>query len=518
MLKMPVVFSDSMVLQRNKNIVVWGESDGDKVTVEINGCIVETGTINGKWSLYLPPMQAGGPYTMTVKSGGDILQYNDIMAGEVWLAGGQSNMELELQNSKDGSSIVQNASGDNVRFYYVPKVCWEGEELYQAEAESSWDKLSPGTCGRWSAVAYHFANKLSEKLGVTVGIIGCNWGGTSASCWISREFLGQDNRIASYLKEYDEIIENQDFEEYLKKMEEYTIYQAEFDKNVSNYYATSPNPTWEEATSLFGENRYPGPVGPHSVNRPAGLYESMLKRVMPYTLAGFLYYQGEEDDHKPYIYYELLSTLVRQWRHDWKDNKLPFMLVQLPMFRSDGEPDYQNWPFIREAQMKLYETVKNTGIAVILDCGEYNNIHPVDKEPVGERLMLQAMYHVYGGAGEEEVYGPVYSSYFVDGRKMHIMFKYAETGLKCKAEEEKGFEIAGADRKYYPADAVISGNSVILESDKVKAPLYARYCWTNYSEVTLFGANGIPAAPFRTSTEDGAEYTGSRNTGLIVTH
>lgn len=127
---MPVVFSDSMVLQRNKNIAVWGESDGDKVTVEINGCIVETGTINGKWSLYLPPMQAGGPYTMTVKSGGDILQYNDIMAGEVWLAGGQSNMELELQNSKDGSSIVQNASGDNVRFYYVPKVCWEGEELY----------------------------------------------------------------------------------------------------------------------------------------------------------------------------------------------------------------------------------------------------------------------------------------------------------------------------------------------------------------------------------------------------
>ena len=192
--------------------------------------------------------------------------------------------------------------------------------------------------------------------------------------------------------------------------------------------------------------------------------------------------------------------------------------MQLPMFRSDGEPDYQNWPFIREAQMKLYETVKNTGIAVILDCGEYNNIHPVDKEPVGERLMLQAMYHVYGGAGEEEVYGPVYSSYFVDGRKMHIMFKYAETGLKCKAEEEKGFEIAGADKKYYPADAVISGNSVILESDKVKAPLYARYCWTNYSEVTLFGANGIPAAPFRTSTEDGAEYTGSRNTGLIVTH
>ena len=183
-------------------------------------------------------------------------------------------------------------------------------------------------------------------------------------------------------------------------------------------------------------------------------------------------------------------------------------------------PLLENYPgFVgegRELAQKMRQQAEAMG--AILEYGEYGNIHPVDKEPVGERLVLQAMYHVYGGAGEEEVYGPVYSSYFVDGRKMHIMFKYAETGLKCKAEEEKGFEIAGADRKYYPADAVISGNSVILESDKVKAPLYARYCWTNYSEVTLFGANGIPAAPFRTSTEDGAEYTGSRNTGLIVTH
>ena len=373
MLKMPAVFSSSMVLQRSKNIAVWGESDSVSVTVSLNGCTVETNVHDGRWSLSLPPFKAGGPYSMSVTNGSDVINFDDIMIGEVWLAGGQSNMELELKDCRDGSSIVQGASdngtGCNVRFYYTPKVAWKGEELYQAESGSSWDKFTSGKCGRWSAVGYHFASKLSEKLGVTVGIIGCNWGGTSASCWMSRDFLGQQACLYSYLKEYDDIVAKQDEAEYLKEWEEYLIYQAEFDKNVGNYYATSPNPTWDEAIRLFGENKYPGPVGPRNEHRPCGLYETMVSRIAPYTLAGFLYYQGEEDDHKPYTYYELLSTLVKQWRHDWKDDTLPFMLVQLPIFQGEGEPDYQNWPFIREAQMRLYNTVKNTGIAVILEYG-----------------------------------------------------------------------------------------------------------------------------------------------------
>jgi len=515
MLKMPSVFSDSMVLQRNKNIAVWGQSDSSIVTASIGEYSVQTETNDGKWSLLLPPMEAGGPYELVVKSGGDTIVYKDVMLGEVWLAGGQSNMEFELQNCKGGSAIVENASGDNVRFYYTPKVAWVGKELEEAEAKSAWTRFTPGTCKNWSAAGYFFARELSERLGVTVGIIGCNWGGTSASCWISREFLSQDTRIKSYLEEYDNAVKDQDEEEYLKEREEYLAYQAEFDKNVAKYYETSPAPSWEEAISLFGENKYPGPAGPRNETRPCGLYEAMLERVMPYSIAGFLYYQGEEDDHKPYTYYELLMALVRQWRHDWKDDTLPFILVQLPVFANAGEPDYQNWPFIREAQMRLFETVKNTGIAVILETGEYNNIHPVDKEPVGKRLMLQAMYHVYGGVDESEAFGPVYKSYYIEEDRMHIKFQYAKEGLVCRTGCVEGFEIAGSNKKYYQADAVIDGDSVILSSDKVKQPLYARYCWTNYREVGLYGANGIPAAPFRTSMEDGAVFTGSRNTGLI---
>lgn len=464
MLKMPSVFSDSMVLQRDKNIAVWGESDSDFVTVELNGKTVEAKTNGGMWNLYLPPLHAGGPYKMTIKSGNDCITYNDVMIGEVWLAGGQSNMELELKDCKGGTEIVKNASGDNVRFYYTPKVTSVGQELEEAESKSSWEKFIPNQCDKWSAVGYFFASMLSEKLGVTVGVIGCNWGGTSASCWISRKFLEYDIRIISYLKEYDNR-----------------------DKSLEEAY-----------------NECPG-----------SMHESMIKRVAPYTLAGFLYYQGEEDDHKPYTYYELLLTLVRQWRYDWQDDKLPFMLVQLPIYQEEGEPDYKNWPFIREAQMKLYDTVKNTGIAVILETGEYNNIHPVDKKTVGKRLMLQAMYHVYGDIDEKEAYGPIYDSYFVENGIMYIKFKYAETGIICNTEEECGFEIAGADKKYYPAKAVILGDSIALSSDKVNIPLYARYFWTNYHKVSLFGANGIPVAPFRTSTDDGAICTGSRNTGLF---
>ena len=218
--------------------------------------------------------------------------------------------------------------------------------------------------------------------------------------------MEQETLLKPYLDKYDNAVKGQNPEEYIKSREEYIKYQAEFDKNVGHYYETAKNPTWDEAISLFGENQYPGPMGPRNETRPSGLYDSLLKRVMPYTLRGFLYYQGEEDDHMPYTYYTMLSTLIRQWRHDWRDEQLPFMIVQLPMFKNDGEPDYHNWPFIREAQMRVFKTVKNTGIAVILDKGEYGNIHPVQKDVVGERLCEQALYHVYKNDNEKSAFGP----------------------------------------------------------------------------------------------------------------
>lgn len=509
MLKLASVFTNHMVLQRGKRIAVWGGTDGTAVTLSMNGVTVQAKASDGTFQAEFPPMTEGGPYILNVTAGEETLTFEDIMIGEVWLAGGQSNMELELQNSFEGGQELKRCAAENVRYYYVPKKAYMGDELLKAEEESTWECASEEASGKWSAVAYYFAKEVSGRLGVTVGIIGCNWGGTSASCWMGREMLESSVATSSYVEEYDKVIENQNFEEYLKEREEYIAYQTEFDKNVSNYYKTCEHPSWDEAISLFGENKYPGPMGPYSEFRPAGLYETMLSRVCPYTLAGFLYYQGEEDDHKPGSYYELLSSLISQWRGDWKEDALPFLLVQLPVFQGEGEPDYKNWPLIREAQMRAFQTVKNTGIAVILEQGEYGNIHPTKKEAVGKRLALQAFYQVYQICGEDEVFGPVYRDYYVEGNSMVLCFDYCKKGFVCQGNV-MGFEIAGEDKVYYPAEFEILGERIVVRSQQVDVPKFARYCWTNYQEVGLFGGNGLPVAPFRTSWDDGSKATGSR--------
>ena len=476
----------------------------------LNDRSVETEGKEGRFFAELPSMKEGGPYCMTVAGGEEKVAFEDVMVGEVWLAGGQSNMELELQNSFEANKELEKIQAENVRYYYVPKVSHQCEELIQAEKESTWECAEKKAARKWSAVAYYFAKEVSRKLGVTVGIVGCNWGGTSASCWMSREMMEKDSAISSYIEEYDKIVEHQVLEEYIKEREEYIVYQAEFDKNVSHYYETAENPTWDEAISLFGENKYPGPMGPYSEYRPAGLYEMMISRVCPYTLGGFLYYQGEEDDHKPTTYYDLLSALIRQWRMDWKEDTLPFLLVQLPVYQNVGEADYKNWPLIREAQMRVCQTIKNTGIAVALEQGEFGNIHPTRKEVVGKRLALQAFYQVYHVCGEKEAFGPVYRDYFIEGSKMTLLFAHCSDGF-VQSGRVLGFELAGDDKKYYPADFVIEGDRIILSSKEVPFPKYAHYCWTNYQEIALFGKNGIPLAPFRTSFEDGSKATGSRN-------
>ena len=493
------IFSDHMVLQRGKNIKVWGIAyDGWKVEVSINGTTVTADTAEHKWMAVLPAMEAGGPYEMTISSNGEKITFTDIMVGEVWLAGGQSNMELELQNSLDGKNVVANIKDVNVRFYYTKKNAYIDEYFYADERNGGWTAASPETASAWSAVGYYFAKKLSEDLGVTVGVIGCNWGGTSASAWISRQMLETDIDTKTYVDEYDKAMEGKTFEQYCAELKEYEDWYNEWNPKIGEFYAKNPNATWDEAQAYAGPSRWPEPMGPKSPFRPAGVYETMLKRVMPYSLAGFIYYQGESDDHKPNSYYKLLKMLIEQWRSDWKDDTLPFIAVQLPMHMERGDENRTNWAVIREAQMRMHRTVKNTGIAVISECGEYGNIHPVDKRPVGERLELQALCHVYGKITADEAYGPVYKSCEYGENSLTLSFDYAKDGFEIRGEKPTGFEIAGEDKKFVAAKVEISGDKITLSSEAVNRPLYARYNWINFAEVTVFGKNGIPLAPFRT--------------------
>lgn len=513
MLTTAAIFSNEMVLQREKRIALWGMADaGKEIKAQILDSVVKTDADEeGKWYLELPPMTAGGPYTLTITSGEEKLEYADVMIGEVWFAGGQSNMELELQNSLNGQEVISKIGESKVRYYHVPHIGFLGEELEKAEAENTWKSCSSQMGDGCSAVGYYFAKEVSEKLGIAVGIINCSWGGTSASCWVDEPTLMHKNDTRIYMDEYNQAMEGKTFEEYKKEKEEYDIYYEEWNKKIEEYYATHEEPSWDEACSIAGENRWPGPVGPLNEYRPTGLYHAMIQRVCPYTVRGFLYYQGEQDEGKPQIYYSLLSSLVQKWRDDWKDDSLPFLCVQLPMFKNKGDFDRKNWPLIREAQMRVYQTIKNTGIAVILDSGEFNNIHPLDKETVGHRLALQAFANVYDV--ETDAFGPLYTSYTIDGQKMVLQFSHGEQmeyhkddapGIEPE-QSETGFEIAGKDKKYVPAKIEVEGSKVIVSSDEVEEPRYVRYAWTNYGPVTMYGKNGIPMAPFRTSKEDGSE-------------
>lgn len=497
------VFSDNMVLQRNKNIAVFGMAyDNMKVTVMLNGKTVEATAKDHKWSVLLPPMEAGGPYEMTVLSGDERITFCNIMIGEVWLAGGQSNMELELQNSLGGKKVLENIDSANVRFYYTKKNPYIDEFFYADERNNCWKTASEENSANWSAVGFYFAKKLSEDLGVTVGIIGCNWGGTSASAWMPRETLLADSDMRSYADEYDEAMGGKTFEQYLAELDDYNAYVEVWQPKINEFYAKHPDGEWGDALEFAGPCRYPEPLGPKSPFRAGGLYETMLMRVCPYTLAGFIYYQGESDDHKPNFYYKLFKALIEQWRNDWQDDSLPFLFVQLPMFINRGEEDRKHWCIIREAQMRVHQTTANTGIAVILDCGEYGNIHPVDKEPVGERLELQALCHVYGMISEKEAYGAIYKSFEYKDGGMLLHFDHAEDGFDIRGEAV-GFEIAGEDKLYHKAEVTVQNDKIFARSGEVKEPKYLRYNWVNYGEVTAFSKNGIPLAPFRTSRDDG---------------
>lgn len=494
--KVAPIFSNSMVLQRGKNIKVFGTgADGKTVTVSFEGSTAQATVKDGKWLAVLPPKASGENLTMTVSDGTDTVTFNDIIMGEVWLAGGQSNMELELRGCKTGTERLKNDVTPNVRFYYTPKIV-KGEPNYEEKMENTgWGKFSEDGAKAWSAVGYFFAKELADKLGCTVGVIGCNWGGTKASHWMSEESISKDEDMRYDLDEYNKAIEGKTDEELTKIYRDYEKYNNEWEANKNKFYEENPDGSWADCEKVCGKCQYPGPLMPLNPYHATALYESMVSCVCPYTLAGFTYYQGESDDNRPFAYYKLLRGLITLWRDDWGDDELPFIIVQLPMHRYEADPDWKHWCLIREAQEKAFHTIKNTGLAVIIDCGEFNEIHPKDKEPVGHRVYLQALYTAYNDKSLSYL-APLYKSHIRKDGGIEVSF-VTSGGFELRGEK-CGFEIAGSDKVYKPADFEIRGDKLFVFSDEVKEPENVRYLWTNYGDVTLYGENGLPVAPFRT--------------------
>ncbi len=489
------VFGDQMVLQRGKNICVFGTGeDGVVVTAELCGFETRCVITNGRWKVMFPPMGACRHMNMTLtdEETGDYIYFEDVAIGEVWLAGGQSNMEFELGNCKGGEEALQNDESNDVRYYYVPKTTLLDENHDEALNAASWELFSDKESARhWSAAAYFCAKEMAQYLDVVVGIIGCNWGGTSASCWIDRKYAR--GGAAVYFGEYDAYLAGRTVDEAVSDYRDYQKYQSEYDEKRTEFLKTSPNATEAEIADVCGENKYPGPPAPCNPCSPGILYDSMVKSVCPYTLGGVLWYQGETDESHPHAYYTLLTQLIRNWREAWRDDSLPFVIGQLPMYAGEN-PDGESWALIREAQMRVYDTIKNTGIVVLADCGERDNIHPVDKQPVGHRFAMQILDMVYGGC--DGAFAPMIDYPVWRGETVELRFKYSRGGFKANGEPE-GFEVCGEDGVYYPAYADISGERIFITAKNVKNPCGVRYLWRNYAEVHIFSAFGLPLAPFR---------------------
>lgn len=477
------IFIDHMVLQRGMEVPVWGEgNDGALVKVMCRDEQVDTIVENGSWMIALSNMEAGGPFELIIESEGHSIVIRDVLFGDVWLAGGQSNMEWPLSESQGGQAEIADIQIPNLRFYDVPKVAYDDGVVHSP----SWKVCTSEHAGTFSAVAFYFAKQVSIDQGIPIGIIGCNWGGTSASCWVPEHALTDDPDLRIYADEFKEQMKDFDPAAFAIEEAKHNLALDEFNRKHAEGLRGK----------ALGDYPWPIPVSPNYFLRPYGVYSTMLLKVVPFGLKGFLYYQGEGDAHRSLVYDKLMKALIGTWRTLWNNPMLPFLFVQLPAFGCNGNESGDEWPLLREAQLMVTERVANTGMVVAIDCGDREDIHPINKKPVGERLALVALEHVYGKSVESS--GPIFNSLKVVNGKAILSFNHCGEELFARDLPLIGFEIADETNVYVSAHAAINGKTVVVWSEQVETPSAVRYGWANYTEANLVNSFGLPAMPFRT--------------------
>ncbi|MDR1879728.1 MAG: sialate O-acetylesterase [Tannerellaceae bacterium] len=452
------VFSDNMVLQQQANVPVWGKAKAGK-TVRIttswdNKTYSQTADPTGFWKVEIQTPVAGGPYTITLSSGKTI-KLNNVMAGDVWICSGQSNMEMQVLGwgkVNNYEEEIKDAAYPDIRFLQIEKEVSPTPLNDIKAAGNGWQVCSPATVPDFSAVGYFFGRSIHQSQHIPIGLINTSWGGTIAETWTSRESL-------EAMKEFTEAI-----------------------KAVA---AMTP-----------GQDKNP--------NRPTLLYNAMLHPLIPYTIKGAIWYQGEANAGRAYQYRELFPLMITDWRKQWGYD-FPFYFVQLANYMKPvAEPAESAWAELREAQQKTLH-LSNTGMAVTIDIGDADDIHPKNKQDVGRRLALAARANTYGE--KIDYSGPAYESYTIEGNRIRLFFKHTNGGLQAKGGEPlKGFAIAGVDHTFHWADAVIDGNTVVVSSPEVSFPVAVRYAWADNPACNLSNGTQLPASPFRTDDWQGVTY------------
>ena len=446
------LFSDNMVLQQESHVNIWGKAKKNQeliIYTSWSGKIVRTIVKDdGSWEVKIKTPSAGGPYNIQVTCDGETKTINNVLIGEVWLASGQSNMEMTLSGNNrepvNGSlDAIANSNNTKIRFFNV-KVKVSDERIDDIDGE--WLEANFKNTPNFSAVAYSFAKYLNQVLDIPFGIINSPKDGSVAEAWISPDVL---KKITT-------------------------------NKELS-YYAKQPH------------------------NNPSVLFNGMINAIIPFTIKGVIWYQGEGNSGRYQNYMKLMNGLIKNWRDEWGLGDFPFYFVQLAPNGSLGQGNGTSQAFLREAQLRTMLSVENTGMAVTLDIGSTITNHPPEKLLIGKRLAYWALAKNYGFNGLPHS-GPVYESMKVKNNKVYVNFKFAKNGVTSYGKPLSGFEIAGEDKIFYSADASIDphwsagweNRSVLTLSNKnVPNPLYIRYGWKNYIEGALYNVEGLPASSFR---------------------
>lgn len=623
------IFSDHMVLQRDKPNTFWGwTTPGAKVTVTILNKKGEgIAGKDGKWMAKVSPPGVGGPYTVNI-DGPTKVELHDVLVGDVWICSGQSNMEQGIAACNNPQQEIANANYPQIRLAMVPKVTSYTPNL---TVPTGWyactpENIAKGGWGGFSGVAYFFGRELNRRLKVPIGLIEDCWGGTIAEAWISRASVEKQGDFAAALARIDQALSNKatPFE---RQLEEWTAkadpgarpnanWQAEGFNDAS--WKALPGPrsyeamglgqfdgfvwyraevmlagavsgeatlnlgpiddadvTWVNGTKVgsmsqwdaaraykvpagvlksgrnviavrvldtaggggftadpaelalklangrtipLSEGSWRYSAGPemrtlppvpqqisNNPNVPTVLYNAMIHPIVPLSIKGAIWYQGESNAGRGYQYRTVMPALINDWRKLFGQPDMPFFIVQLANFQARlPEPAESDWAELREAQAMTAQKMKNVGLATAIDIGEANDIHPRNKQDVGLRLALSALHIAYGQPGAWS--GPVYRGMKVEGNSIRITFDHTEGGLMTKGGTLAGFSIAGKDKKFYWAVPKADGNAVLLSSPQVTNPVAVRYGWAINPQITLYNGAGLPAIPFRTDDWKGVTF------------
>jgi sialate O-acetylesterase len=472
--RLPGVLSSHMVLQRDRPIHLWGSSaPGEKVSVTLHGVSRTTaGDSLGHWSVFLPPEAAGGPYKLTV-SGGNQIVLEDILIGDVWLASGQSNMEMPLKGFagaplKDSAQEIARAGQPQMRLLHIPQ---KAADFPLENSDAAWTVCSPETAANFSAVAYFFGRELAAGEHVPIGLIDATWGGTVAEAWISLQSIAADAALMPVFATRARMMRQQDATPAIlarEKREDLAARQAG---------QAPPKHPWRPDPASWA---------------PAALYNGMVAPLTAYTIKGVIWYQGESNSRLAFapMYAKIFPALIADWRAQWHQGDFPFLFVQIANFTSNPTED---WAIIREAQRRSL-AVANTAMVVTADIGDPENVHPADKQTVAARLSLAARALAYGE--KVEYSGPLYRQATPEGDGVRVWFDHAAAGLVAKGGALVGFEIAGDDGRFVAASARIDGQTVLVGTPQVAEPKYVRYGWANAPVVNLYNSEGLPASPF----------------------